>query len=48
MSHTELRNEILRLNSLYRQGKPEVSDVEYDALVDDEVARKECGEEDGW
>lgn len=30
----ELRNEILRLNSLYRQGNPEVSDVEYDALVE--------------
>jgi len=34
MSCVELRNEILRLNSLYRQGKPEVSDVEYDALVE--------------
>lgn len=34
MSHIELRNEILRLNSLYRQGKPEVSDVDYDALVE--------------
>lgn len=34
MSRIELRNEILRLNSLYRQGKPEVSDVEYDSLVE--------------
>lgn len=34
MSCVELRNEILRLNSLYRQGNPEVSDVEYDALVE--------------
>lgn len=34
MSSIELRNEILRLNSLYRQGKPEVSDVEYDSLVE--------------
>lgn len=34
MSCVELRNEILRLNSMYRQGKPEVSDVEYDALVE--------------
>lgn len=34
MSIIELRNEILRLNSLYRQGKPEVSDVEYDSLVE--------------
>lgn len=34
MSYRELRNEILRLNSLYRQGKPEVSDVEYDSLVE--------------
>lgn len=34
MSCVELKNEILRLNSLYRQGNPEVSDVEYDALVE--------------
>lgn len=34
MTRTELRKEILRLNSLYRQGRPEVSDVKYDALVE--------------
>lgn len=30
----ELRNELFRLNDLYRAGNPEVSDVEYDALVE--------------
>lgn len=34
MSCVALRNKILRLNSLYRQGKPEVSDTEYDSLVE--------------
>lgn len=30
----ELRNELYRLNDLYRKGTPEVSDSEYDALVE--------------
>lgn len=30
----ELRNELYRLNDLYRKGTPEVSDLEYDALVE--------------
>ena len=30
----ELRNELYRLNDLYRKGTPEVSDAEYDALVE--------------
>ena len=30
----ELRNELYRLNDLYRKGTPEVSDTEYDALVE--------------
>lgn len=31
----KLRNELFRLNDLYRTGNPEVSDAEYDALVDE-------------
>lgn len=31
---TELRSELYRLNDLYRKGTPEVSDLEYDALVE--------------
>ena len=32
---TELRNELLRLNKLYRAGTPEVSDARYDVLVEE-------------
>ena len=41
---TELRNELFRLNDLYRKGTPEVSDTEYDALV--EYLRKQNPEDE--
>lgn len=40
----ELRNELYRLNDLYRKGTPEVSDTEYDALV--EYLRKQNPEDE--
>lgn len=34
MKANEIRNELYRLNDLYRKGTPEVTDAEYDALVE--------------
>ena len=34
MKTSEIRKELYRLNDLYRKGTPEVSDAEYDALVE--------------
>lgn len=35
MTANEIRKELVRLNNLYREGRPEVSDIEFDNLVEE-------------